>query len=120
MAGHGLALVLESGGHSALRCTGFSFCGLSCCGVQALGTSASVAVTHRLSSGGLKVREHGLSSCDARALDAPRHLESSQTRDQTHAPCIGRQILIHCTIKEVHLVAFIITFNKTKDHLFFK
>ena len=29
------------------------------------------------------------------------YVESSQTRDQTHAPCIGRQILIHCTTREV-------------------
>ena len=27
--------------------------------------------------------------------------ESSQTRDQTHVPCIGRQILIYCTTREV-------------------
>ena len=29
------------------------------------------------------------------------HMESSQTRDRTHVPCIGRQILIHCTTREV-------------------
>ena len=27
-------------------------------------------------------------------LVAPGHVESSQTRDQTHVPCIGRRILI--------------------------
>ena len=31
---------------------------------------------------------------------APQHLGSSQTRDQTHIPCIGRQILNHWTTKE--------------------
>ena len=36
-------------------------------------------------------------------LAAPQHVESFQTRDQTHVPCIGRQILIHCTTKEVLL-----------------
>ena len=30
-----------------------------------------------------------------------RHVESSWTRDQTHVPCIGRRILIHCTTREV-------------------
>ena len=29
---------------------------------------------------------------------------SSQTRDQTRVPCIGRQILNHWTIREVPLV----------------
>ena len=28
------------------------------------------------------------------------HVESSQIRDQTCVPCIGRQILIHCTPRE--------------------
>ena len=59
MAGHGLSLVVKSWGHSSLRHTGFSYVGFSCCGAQALGTSASVAVTHRLSSCGLRVREVG-------------------------------------------------------------
>ena len=31
-----------------------------------------------------------------------RHVESSQTRDQTHVLCSGRQIPIHCTTKKVH------------------
>ena len=48
------------------------------------------------------------SSLDAQALHSwasalqlmVRHVGSSQTRDQTHVPCIGIQILIHCTTKE--------------------
>ena len=36
-------------------------------------------------------------------LVALQHVESSQTRDRTRVPCIGRQILIHCTMKEVLL-----------------
>ena len=28
-------------------------------------------------------------------------MESSQTRDRTYVPCIGKQILIHCATKEV-------------------
>ena len=34
-------------------------------------------------------------------LVAPRHLGSSWARVQTQVPCIGRQIPIHCTTKEV-------------------
>ena len=32
---------------------------------------------------------------------APWHVDSSHTRDSTHVPCIGRQILNHCTTREV-------------------
>ena len=47
-----------------------------------------------------------------------QHLESSWTRDQTHVPCIGRQILIHRTTREVLfqlLFMFEISHNKNKD-----
>ena len=33
-------------------------------------------------------------------LVAPRHVGSSQTRARTRVPCIGRQTLNHCTIRE--------------------
>ena len=33
-------------------------------------------------------------------LAAPRHVGSSQTRARTRVPCIGRQILNHCTTRE--------------------
>ena len=39
-------------------------------------------------------------------LVAPRQVESSWTRDRTHVPCIGRQIFIHCTTREVLLLLF--------------
>ena len=51
----------------------------------------------------------GLSCCGAQAPDtqaqqlwltgpvAPRHVGSSQTRARTRVPCIGRQIVNHCT-----------------------
>ena len=32
---------------------------------------------------------------------APSRVESSQTKDQICFPCIGMQILIHCTTREV-------------------
>ena len=39
-------------------------------------------------------------------LIALRHVESSQTRDRTHVPCIGRRILNHRTTKEVLFFSF--------------
>ena len=39
-------------------------------------------------------------------LAAPWHVESSQTRDRTCVPCIGRWILYHWTTKEVHGLFF--------------
>ena len=35
-------------------------------------------------------------------LVALRHVGSSQTKDQTHVFCIGKQILIHCATRELH------------------
>ena len=51
-------------------------------------------MAHRLSSCGSWALEHRLSNCGA-WLAAPRHVGSSQTRNQTRVPCIGRQILYH-------------------------
>ena len=44
--------------------------------------------------------EHRLSSCGT-GLVFPWHVSSSWTRDRTCVPCIGRQVLIHCTTREV-------------------
>ena len=54
------------------------------------------------------VAEHGLWGVQAQqlwrtALVALWHVESSQTRDRTHAPCTGRQIPNHWTTREVLL-----------------
>ena len=38
-------------------------------------------------------------------LVAPWLVDSSQTRDQTHGPCIGRWTLIHCPSREVREAA---------------
>ena len=46
----------------------------------------------------------GLSSCSMQAqqlLGCSMYVESSQIRDRTCDSCNGRQILIHCTIREV-------------------
>ena len=42
-------------------------------------------------------------------LVAARHVESSPTRARTCAPCTGRQILNHCTTREVPLHIFKLT-----------
>ena len=39
-------------------------------------------------------------------LVAPQHVGSSWTRDQTHVSCIGRQILIDYTTREVRYYLF--------------
>ena len=39
-------------------------------------------------------------------LVASVNVESSQTRDQTHVPCIGRRILNHWTTREVPDLGF--------------
>ena len=55
----------------------------------------------------------GFSSCSTWAqwlwhmgLVAPRHVKSFWTRDQTHVPCTGRQILNHWTTREILDCAF--------------
>ena len=60
--------------------------GFSCCRAQAPGTVGSVSCAQR---------------CPG--LVAPRHVDSSQTRNRTHFLCIGRQILMHCATREVLL-----------------
>ena len=44
---------------------------------------------------------HGAWALGCTGLVAPKHVESSQTRDGTHVPCTGRQILNHWTTREV-------------------
>ena len=58
-----------------------------------LTVAVSLVVEHRLQT-------RSLSSCGSRTLVAPRHVGSSQTRARTRVPCIGRQILNHCTTRE--------------------
>ena len=88
----GFSLVVASRGYSSLWCAGFSLWWL-----LLLQSSGS--------------RSAGFSSCGSQALErrhtglvAPWHVESSQTRDRTCVPCIGRRILNHCTIREVHSI----------------
>ena len=75
-------------GASASHCGGFSCCGagLQACGLQQVWLTGSRAQAQQLWHTGLA---------------APRHVGSSRTRDRTCVPCIGRQILNHCTTREV-------------------
>ena len=50
-------------------------------------------------------------------LVAPQLVESSWTRDRTHVPCIGRQILNHWTTREVLLKIFKRRFQLLKRKL---
>ena len=70
----------------------------------------------------------GLSFCGAQAPDAqaqqlwltglvaPRHVGSSQTRDRTRVPCIGRQTLNHCTTREAPNPALLIAPSKSLSY----
>ena len=56
-------------------------------------------------------------------LVAPWHVGSSHTRDRTHVPCIGSQILNHCTNREVPVwlllsLLFTVGFLSVCFHLF--
>ena len=69
---------------------------------------ASPAAEHRLQTHGLQLLWLAGSRAWAQELRhegsvAPWHVESSQTRDQTHVLCIGRQILNQLTTREVPL-----------------
>ena len=90
----GLSLVAASGGHSSLRCTGFS-----------------LPWPPLLQSTGSK--RVGLTSCGTWAQQlwltgsaAPQHVGSSRTRARTRVPCIGRRIPNHCTTREALGVSF--------------
>ena len=89
IAVHRLSLVVVSWGYSSLWCMGFSLWWLLL--LRSIGS-----------------RCVGFSSCGIRALllwctglAAPRHVGSSWTGVWTYVPCIGRQLLNHCTTREV-------------------
>lgn len=97
-----LSLVAASGDCSRY-CARASRCGsFSCCRAQVLGSWASVVETLGLSSCSSQALECvGSHSCGAQALIALQQVESSQTRNWIHVPCIGRQTPIHCTTRKV-------------------
>ena len=82
--------------------------GLHCC-VQALSSCRGyclAAVYRLLIALASLVAEHGLQSADSvvTAHAALWHVESSQTRDRTCDPCIGRRIPNHWATREVQSV----------------
>ena len=85
----------------AVRCCSVpSLCsGFSCCRAQSLGHTGFCSCS-------LQALECRLSSCGI-WVSAPRQVGSSQTRDQTHIPCIARQILNRWTTREAHTFLFL-------------
>ena len=73
--------------------------GVCCCRGYTL-----VGASHLWQSTGSRVRR--LQQLWLIGLAALQRAESSLTRDQTHVPCIGRQILNHWTTREVLVIHF--------------
>ena len=87
----GLFLVVASG--ATFRCSvGAYQHGGFFCGPQALGMWTSVV--------GPTQAQFWLTG-----LVALQHAKFSRTRDWIHVPCVGRQILIHCTTREVQNIS---------------
>ena len=78
----GSVVTVVSGNNSSLRCTGLLLQWLL--SLQSTGS-----------------RCMGFSSFSSWALAALKLVESFQTRDRTRVPSVGRQILSHCTTREV-------------------
>ena len=96
-----LSLVGASRGYSSLRCAGFLLRWLLL--VWSMGSRPT-----GFSSCGTWAQQLWLTGSRAQAqqlwlmgLAAPQHVGSSWTRTRTRVPCIGRQILNHCTTREV-------------------
>ena len=82
--------------------------GISCCRAQALGARASVVVAcglQQLWLVGSRMQAQQLWHTGSVSL---QHVGQSQNRAQTHVPCIGRQILNHCTTREAPKFVFYI------------
>ena len=100
IAVHRLSLVVVSGGYSSLRCRGFSLRWLLLLwsmGSRSTGFSSCGTQAQQLWFAGSRVQAQQLLCM---GLVAPRHVGSSQTRAQTHVPCIDRRILNHCATRE--------------------
>ena len=76
---------------------------------------ASLIVEYGLQAHRLQQLQHTGSRAQAQylwrtGLVAPQHVGSSQTRDRTHVPCIGRRILNHCATREVPTIPLFFSF----------
>ena len=107
----GFHLAAASRGCSPVARTGFSLRCFSFCGARALG--AATAVVAGYSSRGSWALERWLSSWGTRRFVAPGGVGSSQSRDWTRVPCIGRQTLNHWTTRKALPVFCLFVFKLT-------
>ena len=112
VAVHVLSLVAVSGSYSLLWCVCFSLRWLLLLwsmGSRHAGFSSCDPQAQQLWLVGSRVQAQ-LLSCTG--LVPLQHVGSSQARDRTHDPCIGRQILNRCTTREVPSLCLLLrTFN---------
>ena len=95
-----LSLAAASGGYSSLQCTGFSlwwFLLLWSMGSRHVGFSSCGTWAQQLWLVDSRVQAQQLWCM---GFVAPRRVGSPWTRAQICVPCIGRQILNHCTTRE--------------------
>ena len=59
-----------------------------------------------------RLQAHGLQQLWCIGLDAPWHMESPRSMDQTRVLCTGRQLLFHCTTREVLCIFVILRMYK--------
>ena len=100
---------------------GFHLWWLPCCKAQAPSAWALVVATSRLSSCSSWALELGLSSWNDWVTPL-RLVGSSQTRDTTRVPCIGRWILNHWIPREVLEETYLTkgeSWSKNTHHFFF-
>ena len=100
IAVRGLSLVAVSRGYSSLWCAGFSLRWLlllQSTGSRRMGFSSCSTWAQQLWLTGSRVQAQQLWRTGLVAL---QHVGSSQTRAQTHVPCIGRRILNHHATRE--------------------
>ena len=110
VAVRGLSLVVASGGYSSLRCAGFSLRWLlllPSTGSRGTGFSSCGTPAQQLWLAGSRAQAQQLWRTGLVAL---LHVGSSQTRALTRVPCIGRQILNHCTTREARIYLFELRF----------
>ena len=90
-----------------LRCCQHTF---SSCSEQGLLSSSGAWVSHCTGFFCFRAQtlDHRLQQLWCTGLVAPRHVEFSQTKDQTHVLCTGRQIFNHWTIREVPSYFFLL------------
>ena len=86
---HCCASGLLSSGVRGLLLAAASLC--KACALERMGLKTCGSWAQQ-SNSGLRLQARGL-CCTG--LVAPRHVGPSQTRDQSHVPCIGRQTLNH-------------------------